>query len=128
MYAEGMMTREEFRQARRAQAKKELRDRRRRILIFGMTLLLMFGMGVGFGTLLAKAEETEKEPAYKYYTSIEIQKGDTLWGLADVYMDRDYYKTRADYINEVMKINRMVTGRLIAGKELIIPYYSAEEK
>lgn len=128
MYAEETMTREEYRQARREQAKKELRDRRRRILLFGMTLILMFGMGVGFGTLLAKAEETEKEPAYKYYTSIEIQKGDTLWGLADTYMDRDYYKTRADYINEVMKINRMVTGRLIAGKKLIIPYYSAEER
>lgn len=128
MYAEGTMTREEFRQARREQAKKELRDRRKRILIFGMTLILMFGMGVGFGTLLAKAEETEKEPVYKYYTSIEIRKGDTLWGMADQYMDRDYYETRADYISEVMKINHMVTGRLIAGKKLIIPYYSAEEK
>ena len=128
MYAEGTMTREEFRQARREQVKKELRDRRRRILIFCVTLILMFSMGVGFGTLLAKAEETEKKPAYKYYTSIEIQKGDTLWGLADVYMDRDYYETRVDYINEVMRINHMVSGRLIAGKKLIVPYYSSEEK
>ena len=60
MYAEGMLTREEFRQARREQVKKELRDRRKRILIYGLTLILMFGMGVGFGTLLAKAEEKIK--------------------------------------------------------------------
>lgn len=128
MYAEGMLTREEFRQARREQVKKELRDRRKRILIYGLTLILMFGMGVGFGTLLAKAEETEDEPVYKYYTSIEIQKGDTLWDLADAYMDHDYYETRADYINEVMKINHLVTGHLFAGKKLIIPYYSTKEK
>ena len=60
MYAEGTMTREEFRRARREQIHREQQSRRRRILIFLVTIVVMFGMGVGFGTLLAKAEETEK--------------------------------------------------------------------
>ena len=75
MYAEGTMTREEFRRARREQIHREQQSRRRRILIFLVTIVVMFGMGVGFGTLLAKAEETEKAPAYKYYANIEIQRG-----------------------------------------------------
>lgn len=128
MYAEGTMSREEFRRTRREQVQREQRTRRRRILVFFVTLIIMFGMGVGFGTLLAKAEESEKEPAYKYYTSIEIQKGDTLWELAAAYMDADHYEDRMDYINEVMKINHMTTDRLTAGKKIIVPYYSAEVK
>lgn len=128
MYVEGAMTREEFRKERREQTLKEQKTRRRQILIFCATLMVMFGMGFGFGTLFARAEENGQETVYKYYTSIEIQKGDTLWDLADAYMDSAYYETRADFINEVMKINHLVTGHLIAGKSLIIPYYSAEEK
>lgn len=128
MYAEGAMTREEFRRARREQVQKEQRTRRKRIFVFFVTLIVMFGIGVGFGTLLAKAEETEQEPVYKYYTSIEIEKGDTLWEIAGAYMDTDYYESRMDYMKEVMKINRMTTDHLTAGKKIIIPYYSTEVK
>lgn len=128
MYAEGALTREEFRRARREQVLREQRTRRKRIVLFFVTLVLMFGMGVGFGTILAKAEETEKVPAYKYYTSVEIQSGDTLWDIAEVYMDAEHYESRMDYINEVMKINHMVTDHLTVGKKLIVPYYSTEVK
>ncbi|MCI8822992.1 MAG: LysM peptidoglycan-binding domain-containing protein [Lachnospiraceae bacterium] len=126
MYAEGTMTREEFRRARREQIHREQQSRRRRILIFLVTIVVMFGMGVGFGTLLAKAEETEKAPAYKYYANIEIQKGDTLWEIADAYMDADHYRNWTEYINEVMKLNHMVSDHLVTGEKLIVPYYSTE--
>ena len=126
MYAEGTMTREAFRQARREQIRREQRSRRWRILIFCVTIVVMFGIGVGFGTLLAKAEETEKEPSYKYYANIEIQRGDTLWEIADAYMDADHYRNRTEYINEVMRLNHMVTDHLVTGQKLVVPYYSTE--
>ncbi|MCI9006733.1 MAG: LysM peptidoglycan-binding domain-containing protein [Lachnospiraceae bacterium] len=128
MYAEGTMSREEFRRTRREQVQKEQRTKRRRILVFFVTLVVMFGIGVGFGTLLAKAEEPETETEYKYYTSIEIQKGDTLWEIAKEYINTDHYKDLMAYMNEVMKINHMTTDRLTAGKKIIIPYYSSEIK
>lgn len=126
MYGAETMTREEFRKARREQVLKEQKRRRQRILIFCVTVIVMFGVGVGFGTLLAKAEETAAEPSYKYYANIQIEKGDTLWDLAGQYMDRGHYDSRQDYINEVMRINRMTTDRLTAGKKIIIPYYAAK--
>lgn len=128
MYAEGTMSREEFRRTRREQVQKAQRTKRRRILVFFVTLVVMFGIGVGFGTLLAKAEEPERETEYKYYTGIEIQKGDTLWEIAKEYINTDHYKDLMEYMNEVMKINHMTTDRLTAGKKIIIPYYSAEIK
>ena len=128
MYAEGTITRAEFRKARREQTLREQRTRRKRILIFCVTLVVMFGIGVGFGTILARAEDTEKEPMYKYYANIEIQKGDTLWEIAEKYRNPDYYKSRKDYINEVMNINHMTTDSLTAGEKIIVPYYSPEIK
>ena len=128
MYAEGTMSREEFRKARREQVLSEQRARRRRILLFCVTILLVFGVGVCFGTLLARADETAEDSAYKYYTKIEVQKGDTLWEIADRYMDREHYEGRREYIIEVMNINHMTTDRLTVGKKLIVPYYSAEVK
>lgn len=128
MFAEGTMSREEFRRARREQMLSEQKARRRRILLLCMTLLLVFGIGVCFGTLLARADETEKNPGYKYYTKIEVQKGDTLWEIADRYMDHEHYEGRREYIIEVMNINHMTTDRLTVGKKLIVPYYSAEMK
>ena len=111
MYAAETMTREEFRKARREQVLQEQRTHRKKVLLFFLTLIVMFGVGVGFGTLLAKAEP-----------------GDTLWDLAELYMDDKHYDTRMDYIYEVININHMMTDRLTAGKKLIIPYYSDEKK
>ena len=128
MYGTETMTREEFRKARREQVLGEQRRRRQRILIFCITLIVMFGAGVGFGTLLAKAEETAAEPSYKYYANIQIEKGDTLWDLADQYMDREHYENRQAYINEVMRINHMSTDHLTAGKKIIVPYFAAEPR
>lgn len=128
MYATETMTREEFRRARREQVLNEQRTKRKRILTFFLTIIVMFGVGVGFGTLLAKAEEPDKDPVYKYYTSIKVQPGDTLWDIAEEYIDYDYYSTRMDYIYEVMKINHLITDHLTAGKKITIPYYSVEKK
>lgn len=128
MYAAEMEARNEIRRSRRAKILKQQKTQRKLLLIFFLTLLMMFGIGVGFGTLLTRAEEPEKEPAYKYYANIEIQSGDTLWAIADSYMDSAHYMSRTDYINEVMSINHMVTDRLVAGQKMIVPYYSSEKK
>lgn len=124
MYAEGTMTREEFRKARREQVQKEQNTMRKRILIFCVTLVLMFCMGVVFGSLLARAEETEMEQMHKYYANIQIQKGDTLWEIADEYMDDGHYESRQEYILEVMRMNHMTDSHLTAGEKLIVPYFA----
>lgn len=128
MYEAEMITRDEIRRSRRAKALKEQKARRKLFFVFCLTIIVMFGIGVGFGTLLTRAEESEGDPVYKYYSNIEIQRGDTLWDIADTYMDSRFYKSRTDYIAEVMSINHMVSDRLVAGQKMIVPYYSSEEK
>lgn len=127
MYAAEMLERQTVRRIRRAKVLRAQKSRKM-FLIFVLTSVLIFGIGVGFGSLLTRAKETEHAPVYKYYTNIEVQRGDTLWKIADSYMDPTHYMSRTDYINEVMSLNHMVTDSLISGQKIIIPYYSEEVK
>ena len=63
---------------------------------------------------------------YKYFKSIEIQPGDTLWSIAEEYMSDDY-ESVADYIKEVKFMNNIEDSRITTGNYLVVPYYSFQK-
>lgn len=128
MYKAETMERAEYRRVRREKIARQKRARRNLFAGLAVTFVLIFAIGVMFGTMLTKAKGTGQDTGYKYYRNIEIASGDSLWSIADTYMDTAHYMTRSDYINEVMELNHMVSDRLIAGQKMIVPYYSEEEK
>ena len=60
----------------------------------------------------------------KYYTSIEVQSGDTLWSIASDHITEEYCDMNA-YIDEVCSINKISQNEIHAGQYLTIPYYSS---
>lgn len=124
MYAAEMMDRNQIRKMNRVKVQKQQRERKKHLLMILLTFLVVFGIGFGFGTLFTRAQEPEQNSARKYYTSIEIEKGDTLWDIAGEYMDAAHYTSREDYLNEVMTINHMNSSKLVSGHKLIVPYYA----
>lgn len=72
----------------------------------------------------AGIRETER---YKYFTSIEVEAGTSLWDIAEEYMTEEY-RSPKDYIQEVKNINHMKSDLIYEGSYLCIPYYSAEKK
>lgn len=66
-----------------------------------------------------------EEASYKYYTSITVEKGDTLWSIASKYMSSEYDQIE-DYITEVRSLNHLYDNGISAGECLTIPYYSPE--
>lgn len=88
-------------------------------LIFAIAISSMF-----FG-ISAKASDSEETASYKYYTSIMIQEGDSLWSLAEKNCDKNF-KSKMAYIEEIKEINGLSDEKLISGQYLIIPYYSVE--
>lgn len=87
------------------------------ILIFCTVFLVLF-------LFLSIKADGSSTPKYKYYKSIEVKSGDTLWSIAEEYMS-DNYSSRQAYIKEVKYINNMETDQITCGKYLIIPYYSS---
>lgn len=101
-----------------------------RILLFlAFTLLIAFLCGISFGSILSKAETTDAKASetFKYYKSVTVQPGDSLWSIAADNMSEEYDSIQ-DYIDEVCFINSLSNTCIHAGKNLTIPYYSAEFK
>ena len=93
------------------------------------SLCIAITLAILFGSFLSKAETKASEVTYyKYYTNVKVQSGDTLWSLAEVYMDENY-ASRDEYIREVKQVNHLSKGdTIVSGEYLILPYYSTEYK
>ncbi len=104
---------------------------RRRTLLkqaFALTafsILLVISLSLSCFRIWSQAQNKQKTSLYKYYTNVEVQYGDTLWGIASRYCDSPYEDYNA-YIEEVMLINRMGEPNITAGSYLIVPYHSTE--
>lgn len=61
----------------------------------------------------------------KYYTTIQVESGDTLWDIALEYRTVEYSSIQA-YINEVKDINHIIGDEITSGCYLTIPYYAEE--
>ena len=74
---------------------------------------------------MAKAEANDPETGNnkKYFTSYVVEKGDTLWDIAQEYMTEEY-DTAHVYIKEVMESNHLESTGIIEGQMLILPYYA----
>lgn len=56
------------------------------------------------------------------YKSIEIQKGDSLWSIAQTYCSSQWNSIE-DYIKEVKEFNGLHTDEITAGHYIAVPYY-----
>lgn len=102
------------------------RERRRRLLVSMFVMLAVFCMFMT-GTILYSSIRTQAASGFKYYTSVTVESGETLWSLADEYVDYEHYMDKNKYIAEVQRINHLDDDCMImAGQMLIVPYYSDE--
>ncbi len=106
--------------------KKRTRKGKNLLILCSAAVILLFLLILfSAGTAAANAEEYGSSE--KYYTSITVESGDTLWSIAEEYMT-DEYKNINVYIDEVIRINHLHGDMIRAGQDLCIPYYSAEQK
>lgn len=88
--------------------------------IFTVTILSIFMFYTG-PVLNARAEHVNT----KYFTTIEVKSGDTLWDIAQEYRTAEYSGMEA-YIDEVREINHIIGDEITSGCYLTIPYYAEE--
>lgn len=70
-----------------------------------------------------RTQAASAEVTHKYYTSIRIDSGDTLWSIAEDYITEDY-RDMNEYIEEVCSINKICGDEIHAGAYITVPYYS----
>ena len=100
-------------------------EMKKNFLILLMTVCLIVLGSVSLNGFRSNAKDDSTEVSYKYYKSITITNDDTLWSIAEQYMDEDHYQSINDYINEVKNMNAMTDDVIHYGEHLIIPYYDS---
>ncbi len=113
---------------RRARAKKERQIAKQRMAILVASIMLVIIGCVIFGSIFSSAHVNEADQELKYYKSIEIQKGDTLWNIAKEYKSDIYYKDIQAYVDEIKEVNGLTSDTIHEGQHLIVAYYDVIEK
>lgn len=106
---------------RNSKRQKEAAQKRITVLFCSIIAVVMI-CSIVFGTINTQAAPTGINT--KYYTSIRIEAGDTLWGIANEYMTDDYIDVNV-YIEEVCAINHISRDEIHAGQYIVVPYYAA---
>ena len=99
---------------------------RRNAIICLLTFVLVISFSFIFFSFRTRAQSSDEEILYKYYKSVMVEDGDTLWRYADIYGDSQHYDSHDAYIKEVMEMNFLKNDQITSGQYLIIPYYSSE--
>lgn len=96
------------------------------LLIAALSIMVISGF---FGNHLMNVMAEEEMSVYynKYYTSIRLEAGDTLWSIAEEY-NVNSNKSMDEYIRELRRMNSLSNDTIHAGHYLTVSYYAAEEK
>ncbi len=121
------MNRQEIRY-REKKRRARIVARRRMFLLLATVLLITIGSTI-FGSIFSSAQADAEESGveYKYYKSVLIKDGDTLWSVAKEYCTDDYSSTQ-EYIDELIELNDLSSDIIHAGQHLVIAYYDKEFK
>ncbi len=110
--------------------KKHLRRKqilKKRITTAIMTLCMVTLFTIFYFSIRSSANVGDSSTLYKYYTSVTLESGDSLWDIADTYIDYSKYKSKEQYIKEIKNINHIEDPSILQkGESIIVPYYSSE--
>lgn len=107
---------------RNSRRQREAAQKRVAVLFCSIVAVIMI-CSVMFGAIHTQAAPAEL--TNKYYTSIQIESGDTLWAIANEYIT-DEYADMNEYIREVCAINHISEDEIHAGQYIVVPYYAAD--
>ena len=102
--------------------RRRMKQLKQRVLISALVVSLFIILA--FFLWSSKSMAATEEPFFKYYKSVQIQSGDTLYGLSEEYVNPQMNDVDS-FIAEVRYINNLdEDSYLYEGNYIIVPYYS----
>ena len=122
------MNRQEIRNRAKRKRMRDVAKKKLMLLMLATILFVIIG-GIAIGNNFSSAQVNAEESCeqFKYYKSIVIEDGDTLWSIAKEYCT-DYSVDTQDYIDEVKELNNLSSNEIHQGQHLLIAYYDTQYK
>ena len=98
------------------------RKKMKSFLIALMMLAAFFSGFFGHTLLSARAAEKGGKELNRYYTSIQLQPGDSLCDIAKTYSAGTCYST-AEYVKELKRMNGLSSDEIRSGDYITIVYF-----
>ncbi len=92
---------------------------RKRIFFILLSMVVIICAGAFYGTGSVDAHNSSEN---RYYKSIEVKKGDTLWEIAKTYMSDECDSIPA-YVRELKELNGLKSDDIHEGSHLMVIYY-----
>ena len=112
---------------KRSRIKRRRQVLKQKLALVIVALFVITIGSVGFGSFFSSAKVAKSDvPEYKYYTSIIIEEGDSLWSIAN-----EYNHSNVDiheYVKELKELNGLTSETIQAGQHLLIAYYDTVVK
>ena len=102
---------------------------RRQKKVLAIVILVFVSLGILLGTSMNALASSKADVASynKYYKSVRIESGDTLWTIADDYIS-DLNIDKQEYIAEICELNNICENEIHAGDYVVVAYYSQDMK
>ncbi len=101
--------------------------KRNRAFFTIMLITLVMTVCLSLSSVVLAGNQKKEEQTYKYYTSVQIQSGDTLWSIANQYCAGSGMDVK-EYIHEIKQLNHLSNDQITSGQYLTVIYYSNEYK
>lgn len=101
--------------------------RQKKVLAVVVLVIVSLGILLGSGINALASSEADVASYHKYYKSVRVEAGDTLWTIADEYIT-DLNIDKQEYIAEICEINGICENEIHAGDYVVVAYYSQDMK
>lgn len=107
-------------------ARREQTVRMQKRLIALLLILVFFVIFFIGNSIITFASDRSGQELHKYYTSVQLQSGDSLWSLSDRYASGSP-ADRQEFISEVCELNGIsADNTLHSGEYLVVSYYAPQ--
>lgn len=112
---------------RHTAAKRRREVFRKKLLLCLTAVVIIAGLSVGLGSNFASAQDDTEHPVngQRYYKSIVLESGDTLWDIAEEFHLSER-ETVSEYVEDLMVLNNLDTDMIHEGQFLTVIYYEDE--
>ena len=101
--------------------------RQKKALAFIILIFVSIGLLLGTSINALASSKADIASYNKYYKSVRVESGDTLWTIADEYI-ADFNIDKQEYIAEICSLNDICEDEIHAGDYVVVAYYSKDMK